>query len=334
MADYKLDKVDEILLYELGIDARTPLNAIARKHSLSKDTMTNRLRRLESDGIVRKYITRLNLTSLGYTMLTFLAKSDGLNPKLSEFVASSLGSIKQIGWLGILSGPWDIYGGFYVKDFEEALEVKERIMEQVGEHLLTVAYCMNLNRTFYNNMGFLRQPEKWKKIKSIDRYDPKKTPVKLDEDDIAILQVIENNARASYVEIGERTGIHPSKVQFRLKQLIKKKVILNFRTLFDEKRIGMAFSAVTLRFKRYDKSVQSKLEEICDTDPYVGYLGRIVGPFDAWVEFHIPEGRTLGIGNRIKTYLADELLAIDHINYQEIKKVRYYPKDIIPLEGG
>jgi DNA-binding Lrp family transcriptional regulator len=327
-----MSKIDQILLYELGKDARAPLNAIARRHSVSKDTLANHQRKLEQAGIIKRYITRLNMTALGYTFLTFLAKSDGLNPKLGDLVASSLGSIKQCGWVGMLSGPWDIYGGFWVRDFQEALEVKEKVMESVGEHLLKTEYCMSMRRTFYNNMGFLKDPFSLPKSKSVSVSDPKLIPLRPDDDDISILQVLENDARASYVRIGEATGLHPSKVQFRLKQMLREGIILNFRTIFDERKLGLAFSAVTLRFKNYNAHVSRKLEEICDSDPYVGYLGRIVGPFDAWVEFHIPEGKMLEIGNRIKTHLANDLLSIEHVNYQELRKIRYYPAQIPPLE--
>jgi len=329
----KLDRIDEMLLYELAINARVPLNAIAKKYSVSKDTLANHLKKLEKEGVIRGYITRLNMTALGYTFFSFFAKSNGLNPKLNDLVAESLGSIKGNGWIGMLSGSWDIYGGFWIKDFSDSWNVKEKILEKVGEHLLETEYCISIRKTYYNNMGFVRNPEKWAKTKTISQYPKDEIPVKLDKDDIAILQVLESNARASYVEIGERTGIHPSKVQFRMKQMMKKNIILNFRTIFDDKKLGITFSAVTLSFKNYNPGIMKKLEEICDNDPYIGYLGRIVGPFDAWVEFHIPEEKTFSIAERIKTHLADDLRAIEHIDYLEVRKVRYYPDYIAPLKS-
>jgi|GEM_PF-2126746 len=332
MVEYPLTKIDEILLYELGINARIPINKIAGKYSISKDTLKRHMEKLEKEKIIKGYITRLNMTSLGYVFLTFLARSSGLNPKLSDFLVRSFGSIKQCGWIGILGGTWDIYGGFWVKDFKEALEIKDKIVEKTGKYLLNTEYCLNLHRNYYNNMGFLKHPEKFKKVKSIAEYSGK-TPVKLDEDDIAILQMIENNARISYVEISESTGIPPSKVQFRLKQMIKKKLILNFRTLFDDKRIGVDFSAVTLRFKNYNEKILKKLTELCDSDPNIGYMGRMVGPFDAWVEFHVPKEKTWTAADEIKRNLGEDLLSLEQIHYYDIKRVRYYPAEIPPLKN-
>ena len=50
----------------------------------------------------------------------------------------------------------------------------------------------------------------------------------LDKKDIAILQELDKNVRASYAQIGRKTKISKETVQYRLKNLEKKKIITSY----------------------------------------------------------------------------------------------------------
>jgi len=62
----KLDKYDEKILNELINNAKIPLRKLALKVNLSFVTVMNRIKKLEKQGIIKKYSTKISYQKLGY----------------------------------------------------------------------------------------------------------------------------------------------------------------------------------------------------------------------------------------------------------------------------
>ncbi|MCH1616722.1 MAG: Lrp/AsnC family transcriptional regulator [Candidatus Poseidonia sp.] len=72
MSTMNLDETDRALLQLLGEDARVSHRQLARELGLAQGTVTNRIRRLEQEGVIEGYRVALNAGQLGWT-LTILA---------------------------------------------------------------------------------------------------------------------------------------------------------------------------------------------------------------------------------------------------------------------
>jgi Lrp/AsnC family leucine-responsive transcriptional regulator len=64
-----LDATDWVILAELQTDARMPLTELGRRVSLSASATTERVRRLESIGVITGYRVDVDLTKVGYPVL-------------------------------------------------------------------------------------------------------------------------------------------------------------------------------------------------------------------------------------------------------------------------
>jgi len=67
--------------------------------------------------------------------------------------------------------------------------------------------------------------------------------LKLDKVDRQILEILMENGRVSYVELGESVGLSRVAVSERVNQLIKKGVIERFTAIINSKKVGMSVSA-------------------------------------------------------------------------------------------
>jgi Lrp/AsnC family leucine-responsive transcriptional regulator len=63
-----LDDIDRALLAALAEDARTSVSELARQVGLSAPSTTERLRRLEAQGVIGGYTVRIDPRALGYTL--------------------------------------------------------------------------------------------------------------------------------------------------------------------------------------------------------------------------------------------------------------------------
>ncbi len=68
----KLDPHDKKILIELSSDARVPFAELARRIGLSPSATTDRVKQLESLGLVRGYRAELDLKALGLGITAFI----------------------------------------------------------------------------------------------------------------------------------------------------------------------------------------------------------------------------------------------------------------------
>ena len=82
----------------------------------------------------------------------------------------------------------------------------------------------------------------------------------LDEKDLMILNILQENGRASYSEIAKKLGISEAAAYSRVKKLIKQGYIKKFQAVIDENKIGKmltAFIAVKAQPNLYDKVLET-----------------------------------------------------------------------------
>jgi len=69
----KLDDTNWLILEELQKNARTPLTEIARKVGMSSPAVSERILRMEQEGIIEGYKTKINLESIDRSMGVFIS---------------------------------------------------------------------------------------------------------------------------------------------------------------------------------------------------------------------------------------------------------------------
>ena len=91
MADEAIDDVDRAILYALQEDARNMSSGdIAERTGTSDSTVRKRIRRLESDGVVRGYTAEVDYQRAGYPLRMLLFCTAPI-PERGEFIPEILG---------------------------------------------------------------------------------------------------------------------------------------------------------------------------------------------------------------------------------------------------
>jgi DNA-binding Lrp family transcriptional regulator len=67
-----LDKLDLKIIEVLNQNARTSFREISRKLKISLTTVANRIKKLETEGIIKGYIPLIDLDKVGYSLLTII----------------------------------------------------------------------------------------------------------------------------------------------------------------------------------------------------------------------------------------------------------------------
>jgi DNA-binding Lrp family transcriptional regulator len=112
-------------------------------------------------------------------------------------------------------------------------------------------------------------------------------PEKIDEIDKRILSVISLDARTSCVELGRKLKLTPRVVSYRIKDLIKRGIIVRFRLQVDSKKIGYSFYKAIIYLKDYTKNKDDKLRLYCEELGTVFHYERKLGPWMLELEMEV-----------------------------------------------
>lgn len=104
----KLDRIDCMILDILQKDGRIAISELASKVNLSTTPCSERVKRLERDGIIMGYYARLNPAAVDRNLLVFLEiKLSAKSGDVFEQVAQSLAEVPEVLECHLISGEFD-----------------------------------------------------------------------------------------------------------------------------------------------------------------------------------------------------------------------------------
>ena len=114
------DKHDLAILRELLEDSRRTLQEIGEAVKLSPTTCWSRIKRLEAEGVIRKYSLDVDRTRLGYrdTVIVQLTLDSHTDQSLYEF-GRILAEIPEVLDASLVSGDYDYFLRIAVKDIRD-----------------------------------------------------------------------------------------------------------------------------------------------------------------------------------------------------------------------
>lgn len=117
---------DEKLLALLRLNAREPVTSLARKLGISRSTVQDRLKRLESSGVIQGYAVRLSSDAKQAGMRAFVPIE--IDPRRAPDVTSALKRFPEVETLHAVSGKYDLVALIQAKG-ADALDV---VLDRIG----------------------------------------------------------------------------------------------------------------------------------------------------------------------------------------------------------
>jgi DNA-binding Lrp family transcriptional regulator len=125
-----IDDVDYRILTLLAQDARQSARSIARQLSMSPGAITERIARLESNGVITGYHASIDVAVIGYPMTVLIGLR--LRPgqaSLAQTIERLMG-IRNVQSVSVVTGDWDLMAKLVVADTKQ---LKEILVEHIWE---------------------------------------------------------------------------------------------------------------------------------------------------------------------------------------------------------
>lgn len=120
-----MDELDQTLLSLLRRDARLSVAALASKLQVSRGTVTNRIRRLEDEGIIVGYTVRLRPDAQQNSIRAWM--SIAVEGNQTRAVIAALLGEPGVSSLHDTNGRWDLLAELRAETLQELAKVLERI---------------------------------------------------------------------------------------------------------------------------------------------------------------------------------------------------------------
>ena len=278
--EIKLNLKDKKILAELDFNAREPISRIAKKVNVSKEVALYRIKKLEKEGIIKQYYAIINTAKLGYYYCRLLIKFQNITKEIEERIITYLKENPKIAYLGILDGSWDLLVGYWVRDIGEFEELIDRFVFNYGKYILEKEISIGLHLWQFP-FRFLLDQKSFQEFKTGGKIET----FKLDNIDRKILILLTKNARIGYENLSKEFNLTGKAISNRIKNLIKKKIIVGFRTLINYKKFGYTNNKVLLYLQNLTKKEFNKLVNYLKTIPNCIYITKSIGRPD--LEFEI-----------------------------------------------
>ncbi len=126
---HQLDRIDTVLLAALQAEGRMRLEDLARRVELSPSSVHDRLRRLQRDGVIRKWTITVAPEALGLTILAFVGVRAS---RPCAELAGPLGQIREIEEYHSVAGQLSFLLKLRASSTEHLLALVERIKRIPG----------------------------------------------------------------------------------------------------------------------------------------------------------------------------------------------------------
>ena len=123
----KLDEVDKKIVSALLENGRLPAKKLASKIDVHPNTLLQRLKKLEKNGVIRKYAAYVDFGKLGYDLhvIILMEVSRGQAGEVDQM--KDLLKIKEIEALYATTGIYDLVAVCRVKNREHLLDIIQRM---------------------------------------------------------------------------------------------------------------------------------------------------------------------------------------------------------------
>ena len=277
----KIDLKDRKILYELDIDSRQSFRKIGRKVGLSKDVVASRVKKLQENGIIKRFFAYYDTLKLDLNDLRFYFKFQYVTPDIREEIIDHFSENEYVKSIFSIEGSYNLGVIINVEKISDFYPFWKKTLERYGDYFSEQVFSAYVGELVYGQSFILDETER--------PYRPplqsKMGRVKIDDLDLKILKVLVSNARMPTVEIAKKLNSNISTIKNRIKRLLDDKVILGFTVEIDLNTIGYQKWKVDFYLSEYSKINQ--IIKYLEKNPSLLCVDYTIGYADLEIELNV-----------------------------------------------
>jgi DNA-binding Lrp family transcriptional regulator len=319
---FKLDLRDRKILYELDSNARQPCSKIAKKLGVSTEVVNYRIKRLEDEKVITQYQLIINLSKLDILQFKICLSFQHLTSEKLDGVIVNLKKNKAIKWIVSCNGNWDLIISLESNSIEEIDSLKNEVLSLFLGYINNNSISILVEASAYTRDYLIETKSMSQRKRIIMKVDKK---IKLDDLDINILKQLSENARKPVIDISRELKSNPRVIDYRIKEMIKNKIILGFKIAINYEKLGIKFYKTFIYLDSASNERIKSLIAYFESNKNIIHHVKVIGNWDLEPEFEVySENEFNNILVDIKDKFSDIIKNIDIITISKEHKFVYF----------
>ena len=279
----ELDLKDKKILFELDKNSRLSLSELAKKTRLSKEVVFHRINKLIEKGVILRFQTIISTYRLGYQSYKIYFKLQNTTKEIHSQIQGFFMKNNAVYWIGNCQGRWDMIIACWAKTIQDFGNLEDQILNKFSNYIQEKQVTISRKSMQYNRRWFY-----YDKIEPIETtFGEELKEIKLDNIDMEILKHLANNARIKVTDLAKKLNVSVTVIRYRLKQLEKNKVILNYKYALNPKLLNYETCKAFISFKNITAEKRNKLISYCKLNPNIINIVMTIGSWDMEIELEV-----------------------------------------------
>lgn len=323
-----LDIKDKKLLVVLAQNSRQSQSQIGKAVGISKSAVAYRINQLKKQGIIRRFLTVVNLTAVGYTTYNVFFKIHATKEK-EDALFHYFDNHPFVQWCCRFLGEWDFHAEIVAKDIMHFNAIMAEITQSLGDiledyrvHTALEIFTVNHLPKIFVQEAQLPMPEAVKRIW--------KSEYVLDAMDKKILHELNNDAVAPLHLLAEKCGATIDVVHYRMKKLMHNGIIITYIPLVAIYNLGFTEYFCHVHMRNLTKEKANSLKHHMLNNPYVKYAFRGASQLEVLFLIAVPSVAELDETIReLKLHFYENILDITPYLITEQGNFTLFPKGLV-----
>jgi Lrp/AsnC family leucine-responsive transcriptional regulator len=227
----KLDKKDLHILGILDSNARIPIKKIAKQTRLNKDVVRYRIRNLEKNKIIEGYYAIINTPKLGYMTIRLYFDLVDCDANTQKELIEHLDRAFNAGQIFAIDGEYQLGILAWEKSAYDVEKKLKKLKSLFGDNINREALAIFTTLNHYPRKIFHSTQKEGVTLKEEEKTELRKN-------DLKILSELSKNSRISTTELSLKLKIPQRTIAYRIKELEKKGIILQYRAKINTNLLG------------------------------------------------------------------------------------------------
>ncbi len=330
MEPITLDANDFKILKELDYNARQQFSVIATSTGLSKQVVMYRLERMLKNGVIKEFISFIDMTAFGYTFHNVGVKLKTMYLEKHEPIIQKLKKIPQVAWLVSCQGKFTFFICILARNPKEFNKVLNHILELIGHYILEYEMFIVIDAIQLPYRIFKQEKDGYAHHKKIGVTDPHT----LKASDVYLLQELATNARIQNYELAEKLECEQSTITYKMQKLEKSGLIQGYKPVIDMSKLDFRWFLVFLQLRHVKEEERKKFIAYLKTVEQMFFIVSGVGNWMMHLEFYLkPEEDIEEVMSEILKHNSEIVKDFTIVKIRKEHKCVFFPMHITPEDA-
>lgn len=255
----ELDIKDKKILFELDKNSRMSLTELAKKLKTSKEVIHYRLNKLEQEKIILRFHTVASSYRFGLTAYKVYLRLHDISKNKFDEIVEYLNKNKDVFWIGVSKGRWDLMFGIWAKNIEEFFLIHDIILEKFSKYIQEKELSISRENLQYNRRWLYNNNSSVVEF----NFGEKEEKLEISKEDKLILDELVKHSREKIIDIAEKTGLSVDIVNYRIKKMEKEGIIRGYKCLWNSSIMNFTTCKAFVFFKDITTEKKKEFIEYC-----------------------------------------------------------------------